>query len=512
MKHPKDSNPVNFFWKSSLFHDLAMTNFAHKNFTEAFTNLTGFNDFKHKFENLLEQHQQSNLKLNDLNESQTIDLWIKRIMECLGWESADKPNGLSNITLNSENKILRPDLIYLNSSEEMADIASVQNNPSLLIKRLKNSTNIILEAKYYGRIQGLNSKYFVHESSKEDRLAGNTSFSSFEEQITSYQEVLSVDFGILTDGKIWRLTHKNLTQNEGKIFEFNLTELCQLAWSGLDIDSGREKFDYYARYFYAVFSKQSHQKNRSGKTIIADMLNFSQKYTDLSKKDLTFRFIKTMTVACNALDKITGRKFDEFTTIRDCAENHIFTILFIRFCEVNGILSLGIPLYEQVSISDIAERLQLSNFRPDQPVGNQIAKLKQFFGDDFDIKGHSLYERYLNLVQSLCTQKFSIGIESFKEAMFGSEGWDFAKKAKISNEEMISIIFNLMFTSGETDSPWEYQQIPYAVFTPRELGSIYESLLQFKLERAKQNWNLVEDEWVSDISNDETPTGESGDF
>ena len=51
---------------------------------------------------------------------------------------------------------------------------------------------------------------------------------------------------------------------------------------------------------------------------------------------------------------------------------------------------------------------------------------------------------------------------------------------------MVQIIFQLGYSKSEKALQRNYQQIPYNYFTPRQLGSIYESLLEYQLDVSKE--------------------------
>ena len=105
-------------------------------------------------------------------------------------------------------------------------------------------------------------------------------------------------------------------------------------------------------------------------------------------------------------------------------------------------------------------------------------------------EGTSLYKNLMDLTLVILegTHKKSYGFEikGFKESIFSKEECDFAKKHCLTDEEMVQILFQLGYSKSEKALQRNYQQIPYNYFIPRQLGSIYESFLEYQLDVAKE--------------------------
>jgi len=197
------------------------------------------------------------------------------------------------------------------------------------------------------------------------------------------------------------------------------------------------------------------------------------------------RFIQAMGYACNALKKDWEKSCKEIDLemIRNVSESHLFNILFIRSCESRKILPLGSPAYHKISLTEVIETLDHMDFDSDKGIEPYLKFFKIAFGQNFSPDGTDIYDRLLNLYKVVQDGDMGFGVVGFKESLFAKEEWLFATKYKISNEAMVHVLFSLNFTDSEFGNR-KYQQIPYNFFTPRQLGSIYESFLEFKLEEA----------------------------
>jgi adenine-specific DNA-methyltransferase len=101
------------------------------------------------------------------------------------------------------------------------------------------------------------------------------------------------------------------------------------------------------------------------------------------------------------------------------------------------------------------------------------------------LMGTKLYDRLLQLydvvhVGTGARNNFGFKIDGFKETVFTRDELAFAQKYSLRNEDLVKVLFVLGYT--ESDSPdRKYQQVPYNFFTARQLGSIYESFLEYIL-------------------------------
>ncbi len=112
---------------------------------------------------------------------------------------------------------------------------------------------------------------------------------------------------------------------------------------------------------------------------------------------------------------------------------------------------------------------------------------------------------------------FGFEIAGFRESVFSNDEWDLFKACKITNEAWVEVLFQLGYAESESINR-KYQQIPYAYFTPRQLGSIYESFLEFKLEKADENLVFEKGQWkavdldLKKYKNTELPVAKKGEL
>lgn len=502
---------INPFWQSTLFSDVYLRNDVPNRYREVWEHEEAgpFYEFCEQFRNLCEELRGE--KFESWSEKSTINRFIKPILKLLGWANNCSPNQEpwvedESLTIKKpgETKTYKPDFIIVNNPKQLKYIEDKDGDAKL--QEARTSSIISIEAKYWGRID--ESKYSKREDKdRADKKAMNdaTRALDFDEQCLKYVDILHHDYGILTDGRTWRLYHRELSSGSFKrCYQFNLGKLAKHVLAGLDKNAADYRlFVENAKYFYHLFSKAALHNDDGDRRFVDNLIADSRKYSDKIEEDLKLRFVSAMAIACNGFRRALGKSFSDknLDLIRSVAESHIFTILFIRYCESKNILPLRQnPEYRKTSLSNIIDKLDF--FDPEKEADDlNTPTLLRRFKENFIYKpsGTDLYDTLVQLVGILQdglqhpAAKFSI--PGFNETVFTEEELTFAKQHKLENREMVRLLFELAYIEG--DKPGSFQQIAYSFFAPRQLGSIYESFLEFRLERAEADMAFIKRQWLS---------------
>lgn len=449
---------------------------------------------------------------NSWSERTTINRVIKPVLASLGYESSS--NNSVEPWLEDEPftvqeadglKTYKPDFIVVNDHKYLKYIQDEKGYKKL--EEARSSVILSIEAKYWGRIDEYYSQHVKEDTKRADKKSNSESSKAmdFDEQCLKYMEILNRPYGMLTDGKIWRLYSLSFSSPSHRpYFQFNLGHMIKHIQNSdfLVSDSDREVFEQGIKYFYFIFRKKS-LYNDQGEELFADeLLNYSKKYVARVEEDLKDRFVNAMTIACNGFQRAIGHQRYDIDLIRSVSESHIFNILFLKYCETKNILPIKQDPegYRRISISDLLDRLE--NFDPNKEEDNlNELLLRRMFRDiNYSANGVELYDRLLKLtkiVQDGTSKEFkNFTIKGFKESIFSDKEWKFVNEFKLTNKEMINILFEIGYSESGVRGR-KYQQIPYNSFSPRQLGSIYESFLEFKLEKATEDMAFIKKQWFS---------------
>lgn len=499
-----DNNP---FWQSTLFSDVYLRNEVPNKYRDIWEQDSSgkFYEFCELFREFCEEMQGETFE--NWTERTTINRFIKPVLKLLGWSSSQQESWIEDesfsINESGETKTYKPDFVIVHDPKQLKYIE--RESGAKKTNAAREESIISIEAKYWGRID--ESKYSNREdkgrSDKKDQV-DSTKAMDFDEQCLKYVEILHHDYGILTDGRTWRLFHKDLSSGIFKrCYQFNLGNLIKHVNAGLD-KKGADYLTFVdnAKYFYHLFSKSA-LYNLDGRRFVDELISDSRKYSDQIEEDLKLRFVSAMTIACNGFRAAMGKEdsSSKIELIRSTAESHIFTILFVRYCESRNILPIRQnPDYRMISLSNMIDKLDL--FNPEKEVDDlNTPVLQRRFRDQFEYKpdGTDLHTALLKIVDILQNgfehpaAKFSIA--GFKETVFSSEELSFTKKHKITNREFAKLLFELTYIENETTG--KSQQIAYSFFAPRQLGSIYESFLEYRLDEAEADLAFIKKKWIA---------------
>jgi len=506
------SGIANYYWTSSLFNEVYLQNDVPGRYSEKWENLEaeGFSSFCNGFLDLC-------IDLKDIDssrwsEAETVNKWIKRVMALLGWHdkcrSANQdPYGEEisfTILENGKKKCLRPDLLYVDEPKEVNYIAKTDNAEKKLIEA-RQFVLVPLEAKYWNRLeeyrQGKPEAKGKIEVSKLDDLDSLDP----DAQCIRYQQILNKDFGILTDGKTWRLLHRELSNDSvRRCYQFNLGALREHVENGVSDQGRRAIFFEAAKYFYHFFSKDALCSRNGEEVFVNEILQYSRKYVDKVEQDLKKRFIQAMNYACNgykrSVEQAKGVVNKEL--VRSVAESQLFNILFIKYCEARHVLPIRAQDYKPLSLTKIIDAHDNGAYDPERDLSTNEKYLARTFQHDFKYEndGNELYDRLIRLTKIVHDgtrpqDDFGFEIAGFRESVFTDAEWKFVKTHKLTNQEMSDIIFQLGYAESDIRGK-SYQQIPYNYFSPRQLGSIYESFLEFRLDTATEEMFFFKDQWL----------------
>jgi len=504
------ANPdaIHVYWDSSLFNEVYLKNDLPSRFPAFFhaEEETPFHMFFQGFLDLCVEKETEDFKT--WSETETITNWIKPMMALLGWQDnpAQTPF-MEEVSFTVEErgskKTYRPDLLYVDDPRVKKYVSGEKDSNKRLVEA-RHTVTAIVEAKYWDRLEEYRQGVGETRRRVDKKEQDSATALSPDEQVLKYMEILDKDYGILTDGKTWKLFHKSVSNDSAKrCFEFDIGDLKEFVLSGIH-DSDRRKIATEAiKYFYFFFSKASLNPGQNQEPVVNEVLRYSQQYVDKAEEDLKDRFLQAMNFACNGFKRAMkeGGKSPDLELIRNVSESHLFNILFVRNCEVRNVLPLKDVSYRKGSLTAIIEKLDRLGFDPNKDDELNQVSLARAFQQDFPYThhGNEIYDRLIALYRLVHTgngeqRDEGFKVVGFKESVFSEREWEAAKKYRLNNLEMVHILFQLGFAESSVRGR-KYQQIPYNAFTPRQLGSIYESFLEFKLEEAPSDMVFRKKEW-----------------
>ena len=387
-------------------------------------------DFKKDLSSLFSKLQAlyDTAKFDSQNEHQFEDDLISKVLQILGWH-----------TIRQEEKIIqgkleKPDFLLFSSLE---DKKAYEKIPKSSRPSSNAYISVILESKAYNI--AIDNK----------KVKDNPHF-----QILRYLSNLKLDFGFLTNGRVWRFYDNSKLSSQKIFYEINLEAIIQ-----------REDSEAF-KYFYYIFNAQNFSSTPSTQEPIQTL--FSQNSTAKTKIEDD---LKSLIYGINGRDSI-------FEKIGSClyAKNpslpldevyqnsiyFIFRLLFIAYFEdkFSPLLEKHTYYNDYISIQNL---LSIASKNPDKY--DALAKLNWIFSI-FD-KGEPNYDMPI-----------------FNGGLFDTTHAQALNTPKLfTNLELYEILHALFYITLEGR---EYRR-DYKTLSITHLGTIYEGLLSYFFEVAQED-------------------------
>ncbi|MBV9691904.1 MAG: N-6 DNA methylase [Ktedonobacteraceae bacterium] len=292
-------------------------------------------------------------------------------------------------------------------------------------------------------------------------------------QIAFYMQHSGLEWGILTNGRQWRLYH---AQTAHKLDHYYEVDLPALLHSG-DVE--------YFLYFYVFFCRAAFDAHALGVAAILKESSDYAKGVSESLKDQVYEALRH--VAQGFLDfsanKLTS---DDLTEIYDNSLILLYRLLFIFYAEARNLLPINdSDLYrESYSLRSITRTIER-----DLKAGRKLRS-----------NSKKLYCATKYICDCINQGDPPLNISTFNGGLFDAQHYPFLEHYRVGDERLQQAIDLLARVDG--------QFIDYRDLSVRNLGTIYEGLLEYHLEKAEDS----EDGWTIDLRNDKGERKATGSY
>jgi type I restriction-modification system DNA methylase subunit len=410
------------------------------------------------------------------NEAETERVFIRPSLKALGFKCFSvQPS------LDSYDARLKPDYAIFPNRESYE--AAQQNREDMRI--FYGKAVAIGEAKYWARPMN-------------DRDPNDTvDHSDATKQIVGYLRDVAewtdgkTNWGILTNGKLWRLFHRRADYTAENYVEIDLEEIIQ--------ENNFEAF----KYFYALFSHEAFviQPDESISWLESYLKESEDYSTDITKHLKELIFEKVFDGLIHGFvhyrrDKL-GITHEDATSKRVIFQGCLtllYRLLFLLNAESRQLLPMDNPGYRKRSLRALIERIWEERSERRDP------------RHDFEYWYHlkRLFEMMNDSIPEFNLPRYNGGLfkrpdpntplDQLSEEEIGP--W-FLEKHELADPYLRDAIEQLTF-DPEAATPSARAFIDYSSLGVRHLGEIYEGLLEFKVE-------IAEDEPVCAVGSKKKP-------
>jgi hypothetical protein len=390
-----------------------------------------------------------------LNEAQTEDELILPVLAALGWNQH-----LRQQAANRTGRADVPDFLLF-ESEAAKRAALAERKPD---RRYRHGA-VVLEAKRWQRA--------LDRGDNVDPLDSGTPSSQMLRYL-SRAEVASdraLQWGMLTNGGIWRLYWQSARSRSEEFLEFDLSELTRVANTTGDLftDAAAGQV-HYLRAFYLLFRREAflpQPGDAEGRSFHAIALGEGRLWESKVSQDLGKRVFDELfpnlaaAIARNdpeAARPCTRQYLDE---VHRATLILLYRLLFVLYAEDRNLLPTRDPRYDDYSLrwlrNDIGERMHR--------------------GDAFSTTAARAWQHLRGLFRAIDHGDDSIGLPPYNGGLFRESATDILARIELPDAELAPVIDGLSRRPGLTEVGF----INYRDLAVQHLGSIYERLLEQQL-------------------------------
>jgi len=369
-----------------------------------------------------------------LNEAQTELEFVQPVLDLLGYADSyivQAPTKVGQHT-NRPDYALFPDVKTKNKAYQKLD----QNDYSLCIG--------IADAKYWER------ELDITKSNDRDTFINqNPSF-----QIAAYLTGTKQNWGILTNGRLWRLYSSRSHLPLGNYYQVDIVKLLEEA----PIEN--------LKYFYVLFRKQA-LLQVEGKSLLDRILEGSEEYAVELEADIKERAYYVVELLCRGFAAdFTHAQLTDATlkSIYDNSLTLLYRLLFVFYAEARELL----PLTANAS------------YRENYSLRRLTHDIDETMKKGYELSTSSTqYYHYIGSLFSLINNGDpKLGIPEYNGGLFDPTEHPFLEKQVIPDAYLVRAVYQL---ARITDKKLGREvAVDYNTLSERHLGSIYEGLLEFK--------------------------------
>ena len=257
-----------------------------------------------------------------------------------------------------------------------------------------------------------------------------------------------IRWGILTNGRVWRLYDQLSRPRASGYFEADLAQLL------------RPAKEHDLRVFHLLFRRDSFTlKEGATATFLEQALAEGKRYEEQVAQDLSgVVFEKAFPRLVEALANAPGATLPQ---VRQAALIFLYRLLFLLYAEDRDLLPVNDSRYDDYGLrkrvrDDVARRMR-----------------------DRDILSSSAtdyYDRLMTLFRLVDQGDPSIGLPPYNGGLFGSSAAPLLEQVRLSDATIAPILYDLSHSKEPGGSGRRF--VNYRDMSVQQLGSIYERLLE----------------------------------
>ena len=397
------------------------------------------------------------------NEANLERTFVQPILAALGWHL------LTQVPLRNR----RPDYAMFLSDDALGEAVVLNGDPDLW-----RHASIVADAKAW-------------QVSLDQPVRIGSAREYPPEQIEWYLDRSECEFGILTNGRLWRLVPRDIDRRLPRFqtyIEVDLPALLDAMQGGPgqlgDMVAG-QAFDRFLT-FYLLFGRPGHDKVAGRKALIARAVEGSSEYALGVGVGLKSRVFEALQLAVEGFLKHPANALDpqqDLETLREQSLVLLYRLLFAMFAEDRGLL----PYRKNETYT--ANR-SLARLR-DEVAAKLDLISRRLAREDFDKGSTALWQSLAELFDLIDVGGRRYGVPAYNGGLFNSEGHPFLEENAIGDWHLARIIDRLGRALQPDRPEIGLVRVDYRDLAIQQLGDVYEGLIELHPRYAAEDMIVV---------------------
>jgi len=307
------------------------------------------------------------------------------------------------------------------------------------------------------------------------------------EQIESYLNFSQLNFGVLTNGKLWRLVPREYSLQQRRFQTYLELDLRQLLESWASSPNLAEQFTLFDEFFrfYLFFSPAAFREVNGSKSLLQRALEGSSEYRLGVGEGLKERAFEALRLCIEGLLARPENDLDPVRHLELCREQSftlLYRLLFVMYAEDRQLLPYKLN-------RTYTKNRSLGRIR-DEIAGNLDSALEGR-GADYAHDSTALWSDLLDLFDLVDRGRRTYGVPAYNGGLFDEEAHAFLAEKQISDFYMARIIDQLGRAADPHRPAAGLFRVDYYDLAIQHLGGIYEGLLELHPHYADEQMIVV---------------------
>lgn len=320
------------------------------------------------------------------------------------------------------------------------------------------------------------------------------------EQIEWYLDRSRKDFGVLTNGRLWRLVPREIAPHQRRFQTYYEVDLPAI----LDAAITRGPLDHHVtedfRRFYLFFGPAGHAAVDGRKPLVRRAVEGSTEYRQGVSEGLKGQAFESLRVAIEGFLAHAPNKLDPDHDLGRCREAGFILLcrlLFVMFAEDRRLLPYKVnPTY--------TNNRSLGRVRDD--ITDRLDKARGKRGDDYSRTDTGLWDYLTDLFDLIDRGHGTYKVPAYNGGLFAADAHPFLTERKLADWHLARVVDGLGRAPDPTGTHDGLFRVDYRDLAIQHLGGIYEGLLEQQPVRAavrvavytRRAKGVVEERYVTD--------------